>query len=176
MNISLRMMIIDHRTDTYVPGTNGHTSVGIKTLTTSGAGFPVRYWLSFPSPLCLVGSHGFPGIMLCVWLFAISLLFTCISLIVCVTRLQNINLCILIVRSSPSRFVLKKLHLSRWSWVSCSPVVQCLHSILSLHWDDLFPFIFIWHLYMNHSLASDSFISYNDAEWTIPSLVALKDN
>ena len=42
MNISLRGMISDHRTDTHVPGTSGHNSLGYETLTTSGAGFPVR--------------------------------------------------------------------------------------------------------------------------------------
>ena len=51
MNISLRRIFIDHCTDTYVPGTNGQTSVGIKTLTTSGAGFPVIDRQSFPLPV-----------------------------------------------------------------------------------------------------------------------------
>ena len=44
MNISLRWMISDHRTDTHVLGTSGHNSLGYETLTTSGAGFPVRFW------------------------------------------------------------------------------------------------------------------------------------
>ena len=39
MNILLGM-ITDHLSDTYFLGTNGHTSIGFKTLTTSGAGFP----------------------------------------------------------------------------------------------------------------------------------------
>ena len=42
MNISLRSMIRDHLTDTHVPGASGHTSIDPKTLTTSGAGFPLR--------------------------------------------------------------------------------------------------------------------------------------
>ena len=42
MNISLQRMIWDQLTDTHVPGTNGHTGIGPRTLTTSGAGFPVR--------------------------------------------------------------------------------------------------------------------------------------
>ena len=33
MNISLRWMIYDHRTDNHVPGTSGHNSLGYKTLT-----------------------------------------------------------------------------------------------------------------------------------------------
>ena len=116
MNISLRGMITDHLSDTYVPGTNGHTSIGFKTLTTPGAGFPVRDRLSFPFPVWVRLAHTVPvsfpispcrGNIICVSLFTLSLLFTYKSFRVLVTLLQNITFCILIVRSSPSLFVLK---------------------------------------------------------------------
>ena len=45
MNISVLWMITSQRTNTHVPGTNGHNSLGIKTLTTPGAGFPVSCWV-----------------------------------------------------------------------------------------------------------------------------------
>ena len=57
MNILLWGMITDHLSDTYALGTNGHTSIGFKTLTTSGVGFPVRDLLSLPSPLWVWLAH-----------------------------------------------------------------------------------------------------------------------
>ena len=57
MNILLRGMITDHLSNTYVPGTNGRTSIGFKTLTTSGAGFPVRDLQSFPLPVLVHFPH-----------------------------------------------------------------------------------------------------------------------
>ena len=102
MNTSLRGMIWD-----YVPGTNGHTSIGKKTLTTSGAGFLSETgWASLrpwgfgwlPRFLLCVSLYPCSDILILVLLFTISLLLSCISFRVCVICLQNINLYILIVR------------------------------------------------------------------------------
>ena len=41
-NTPLRWVIIDSLTDTHVLGASGHNGIDPKTLTTSGAGFPVR--------------------------------------------------------------------------------------------------------------------------------------
>ena len=126
MNISLRGMITDHLSDTYVPGTNGHTSIGFKTLTTSGAGSLSETGRASPYRLGSVGSHS----VLCQFLyhparviqysmcfviyiiFIVHILFRvlvylyCSHIVILVTLFQNIIFCIFIVRSSPSLFVL----------------------------------------------------------------------
>ena len=96
-----------------------------------------------------------------VLLSVLSLLSFLRSFRVCVTCLKNINVCSLLVKSRLSLYLLKTVHFYRCSWVSFSPVMQCLQCILFSHWDNLFPFIFsiIWHLYLNQSLASASVMS-----------------
>ena len=146
MNISLRGMICDHLSDTYVPGTNGHTSIGTPDL-----------WCLFPcqrpielslAPVGKVGSHGFPWLylyihVLVLWYWCCYLHYLYCYLLYLLEFVLHVSRR-LIYALFLSRCFLKKMHLSRWSWVSCSPVVLCLHSILSLHWDDLFPFIFYY--------------------------------
>ena len=47
----------NHFSDTYVPGTNGQTNIGLKTPTTPGTGFPGRDRLSFPLPVWVRSAH-----------------------------------------------------------------------------------------------------------------------
>ena len=148
MNISLRGMIWDHLTDTYVTGDNGHTGIGPRNLKTSEAGFPVRdrYSVHLPQEVspapCRV-------IIIMFWYYDTCIVIDYIFIRIRVTCLQNISLCSRIVRSRLSQYFL------------FSPVMQCLQCILSAHWDDLFPFMLskILHLYLNHSLASTSVMS-----------------
>ena len=75
----LRGMICDHLSDTYVPGTNGHTSIGNKTLTTSGAGFPVRDRLNFHSPLWVRLAHTGSRVFFCISLLGYYVVFVVIT-------------------------------------------------------------------------------------------------